>query len=92
MERKNKNEELHVETLEEQVKELREKIAHLLELCIPPAEVRNEIKRNLITAQVSLLKIFKTLLDYQISTLERLAGEEEKSKKQEKRVKKIKLE
>ncbi len=68
--------ELRSETLEEQVKELRQKIVPLLELCIPPEEVKEEIKKNLITAQVSLLKIFKTLLDYQIEVLERLASEQ----------------
>jgi hypothetical protein len=68
--------ELKPETLEEQVKELRQKILPLLELCIPSEEVRKEIKKNLITAQISLLKVFKTLLDYQIKVLERLASEE----------------
>jgi hypothetical protein len=88
--------ELKPETLEEQVKELKKKLLPLLELCIPPEEVREEIKKNLITAQVSLLKIFKTLLDYQIEVLERFAseGEENGERRSEtkKRVRKIKVE
>ncbi len=68
-----------------------------MELCIPPKEVLDEIKRDFITAQVSILKIFKTLLDYQIEVLERLAqgGQEptdEKGEKPKKGVKKIKVE
>jgi len=89
--------ELKPETLEEQVKELKGKLLPLIELCIPPEEVREEIKKNLITAQVSLLKIFKTLLDYQIQTLERLVssaettGGTDKEGSKPKKVKKIKV-
>jgi hypothetical protein len=85
--------ELKPETLEEQVAELKKKMLPLLELCIPPEEVREEIKKNLITAQVSLLKIFKTLLDYQIEVLERFAqgGGQTEEKSSKRKVKKIKV-
>jgi hypothetical protein len=79
-------------SLEEELSELRGKLGQLLELCIPPEEVRNEIKRNLITAQVSLLKVFKTLLDYHIETLEKLAEEPPKRKNEREKPKKIKVE
>ena len=83
---------LQQETLEEQVAEMKRKLAPLMELCIPPREVREEIKRNLLTAQVSLLKVFKTLLEYQIEALERLADGEDKTEKREKgSIKKIKV-
>jgi hypothetical protein len=88
-----KRKELKPESLEEQVAELKKKMLPLLELCIPPEEVREEIKRNLLTAQVSLLKVFKTLLDYQIEALERLADGKpaDATEKGKKEVKKIKV-
>jgi len=81
-------------SLEEQVRELKQKFLPLLELCIPPEEVRKEIKKNVVTAQISLLRAFKTLLDYEIEALERcIAGEvgEKKGSKGKKRVQKIKV-
>jgi hypothetical protein len=91
-----KKDELKPQTLEEEVEELKQKFGHILQLCIPPKEVMDEIKKDFLIAQVSILKIFKTLLDYQIETLERLAqGEtqkEEKENKSSKGVKKIKVE
>ena len=88
-----KKEELKPQTLEQEVQELREKFGNLLQLCIPPKEVVEEIKRDFLTAQVSILKIFKTLLDYQIETLEKLSqGEKQKKETHKKGVKKIKVE
>jgi t-SNARE complex subunit (syntaxin) len=89
-----KKEELKPQTLEEEVEELKQKFGHIIQLCIPPKEVLDEIKKDFITAQVSLLKIFKTLLDYQIETLEKLAqGETLKGEnKSSKGLKKIKVE
>jgi len=88
-----KKENLKPQTLEEEVEELKRRFGHILQLCIPPKEVLDEIKRDFITAQVSLLKIFKTLLDYQIETLEKLASEGEQKKESPKKgVKKIKVE
>ena len=90
-------EQLKPPSLEEEVQEIKRKLGSLLELCIPPKEVLDEIKRDFITAQVSMLKIFKTLLDYEIEVLERLAkgGKppvREKEEKPKKGVKKIKVE
>ncbi len=87
-----RKEELKPQTLEEEVEEIKRRFSHILSLCIPPKEVLNEVKRDFITAQVSILKIFKTLLDYQIETLQKLAEGEEKPKKEKKRVQKIKVE
>ncbi|HIC09517.1 MAG TPA: hypothetical protein EYO62_05655 [Aquificales bacterium] len=88
-----KREELKPQSLEEEVEELKKRFGHILQLCIPPKEVLDEIKKDFITAQVSILKIFKTLLDYQIETLEKLASEGDKENKEtKKRVKKIKVE
>ena len=88
-----KREELKPQSLEEEVEELKKRFGHILQLCIPPKEVLDEIKKDFITAQVSILKIFKTLLDYQIETLEKLAFEGDKENKEtKKRVKKIKVE
>jgi len=84
---------LKPQTLEEEVEEIKRRFSRLLSLCIPPKEVLEEVKRDFITAQVSILKAFKALLDYQIEVLERLAeGEGEKTKKEKKRVQKIKVE
>ncbi len=85
--------ELKPATLEEQMEETKERVEGLLRLCIPPKEVIDEIKRDFLTAQVSILKIFKTLLDYQIQTLERLAeGEGSTQKGKKSKVQKIKVE
>lgn len=89
-----KKEELKPQTLEQEVEEIKRKFAGILELCIPPKEVLDEVKKDFITAQVSILKIFKTLLDYQIETLEKLAQGEKKetSSGEKKKIKKIKVE
>ena len=58
------------------------------ELLLPPKEIRREVMRNLYTIELSFWKIFKTLVDYEVSKLE---GKIEKSEKKEK-VKKIEVE
>jgi len=55
---------------------------------LPPKEIRREVMRNLYTIELSFWKIFKTLVDYEVSKLE---GKIEKSEKKEK-VKKIEVE
>jgi hypothetical protein len=55
----------------------------LISVCVPPEKVREEIKRNFLMANISILRIFKTLLDYNIEVLEKLAGTEETSKNKE---------
>jgi len=59
-----KKEELKPESLEEEVRELRRSILNLFEL-------REEVLRHVYTAELSFLRIFKTLLDYQVESLER---------------------
>jgi len=88
-----KKEELKPQTLEEEVEELKHKFASIVNLCLPPKEVLDEVKKDLITAQISILKIFKTLLDYQIETLQKLAeGKPSQQPKKEKKIQKIKVE
>jgi len=83
-----KKEKLEQESLEEQVEELRRDVFKVFELMLPPKEIRREVMRNLYTIELSFWKIFKTLVDYEVSKLE---GKIEKSEKKEK-VKKIEVE
>uniref|UniRef100_A0A7C2ZIL3 Uncharacterized protein n=1 Tax=Hydrogenobacter sp. TaxID=2152829 RepID=A0A7C2ZIL3_9AQUI len=83
-----KKEKLEQESLEEQVEELRRDVFKVFELLLPPKEIRREVMRNLYTIELSFWKIFKTLVDYEVSKLE---GKIEKSEKKEK-VKKIEVE
>ena len=85
-----KKEKLKVESLEEEIKEMRREIHKLLELFLPPKEVRKEIVRNLYTIELSFLKIFKTLLDYKTQELEKKLEEKGETKKE--KVKKIQVE
>ncbi|RMH03007.1 MAG: hypothetical protein D6699_05370 [Aquificota bacterium] len=82
-------EKLKEESLEEQVEELRKEVLKVFELLLPPKEVRREILKNLYTAQLSLLKIVKTLVDYEVERLERRVSQQEKEKK---RVQKVEVE
>jgi len=83
-----KKEKLEQESLEEQVEELRRDVFKVFELLLPPKEIMREVMRNLYTIELSFWKIFKTLVDYEVSKLE---GKIEKSEKKEK-VKKIEVE
>ena len=76
-----KKEKLEQESLEEQVEELRRDVFKVFELLLPPKEIRREVMRNLYTIELSFWKIFKTLVDYEVSKLE---GKIEKSEKKEK--------
>ncbi|WP_029551489.1 hypothetical protein [Thermocrinis jamiesonii] len=80
-------EELKVESLEQEVKEMREEVRKIFELLLPPKEVRREIMKNLYTIELSVLKIFKTLLDYKTQELEKkIEGKEEVKKEKVKRI------
>ncbi|MFN3975701.1 MAG: hypothetical protein ACK4LT_01400 [Aquificaceae bacterium] len=83
-----KKEKLEQESLEEQVEELRRDAFKVLELLLPPKEVREEIMRNLYTMELAFWRIFKAIVDYEVSKLE---GKIEKGEKKEK-VKKIEVE
>lgn len=65
-----KKEKLEQESLEEQVEELRRDVFKVFELLLPPKEIRREVMRNLYTIELSFWKIFKTLVDYEVSKLE----------------------
>ncbi len=79
-----KEEKLHVESLEEEVQELKRELFRVFESFIPPREVRQEIIRNLYTIELSVLKIFKTLIDYQVKSLEKKVAPNERGKKAKK--------
>ncbi len=76
-----KKEELKEETLEEQVEELRRDMFKMLEVFLPPKEVRREVMKNLYMMELSFWKIIKTLVDYEVGRLEsRVEGREKKEK------------
>jgi len=83
-------EELKVESLEEEVEQMKKEVGKLLELFLPPKEVRREIMKDIYTIELSVLNIFKTLLDYKAKELERRLEERGEGKKE--RVKKIQVE
>jgi len=83
-------EELKVESLEEEVEQMKKEVGKLFDLFLPPKEVRREIMKNIYTIELSVLNIFKTLLDYKVKELERRLEEEGEGKKE--KVKKIQVE
>ncbi len=83
-------EELKVESLEEEVEQMKKEVGKLFDLFLPPKEVRSEIMKNIYTIELSVLNIFRTLLDYKVKELERRLEEREEGKKE--RVKKIQVE
>ncbi len=76
-----KEEALGVPSMEKELEELRREFFKVLEFCIPPKEVREEIMKNLYTIPLSVLKIMKTLLDYEIKVLEERIKETERKPK-----------
>jgi hypothetical protein len=83
-------EELKVESLEEEVEQMKKEVGKLFDLFLPPKEVRREIMKNIYTIELSVLNIFKTLLDYKVKELERRLEEKGEGKKE--KVKKIQVE
>jgi len=83
-------EELKVESLEEEVEQMKKEVYKMFELFLPPKEVRREIMKNIYTIELSVLNIFKTLLDYKVKELERRLEERGEGKKE--KVKKIQVE
>ena len=83
-------EELKVESLEKEVEQMKKEVGKLFDLFLPPKEVRREIMKNIYTIELSILNIFRTLLDYKVKELERRLKEREEGKKE--RVKKIQVE
>jgi hypothetical protein len=83
-------EELKVESLKEEVEQMKKEVGKLFELFLPPKEVRREIIKNIYTIELSVLNIFKTLLDYKLKELERRLEEKGEGKKE--KVKKIQVE
>ncbi len=69
------------EVLEEEIREIGRSFSKLLEVFLPPKEVREEVMRNIYTIELSLLRIFKTLIDYQVEKLEEKAEPKKKAKK-----------
>ncbi len=67
---KEKQEELKVESLEDQVKEMNKSLYYLIDKLLPPKEVREDVKKQIFTAQLSVLKAIKAIIDYKVSQLE----------------------
>ncbi len=76
-----KKEELKPESLEEEVRELRKSLLNLFEVLLPPKEIRDEVLKNIYTIELSFLRIFKTLLDYQVESLEKKVEKRERKRK-----------
>jgi len=85
-------EELKVESLEEEVEQMKKEVGKLFDLFLPPKEVRREIIKNIYTIELSVLNIFKTLLDYKAKELERKLEETGEGEGKKERVKKIQVE
>ena len=85
-------EELNVESLEEEVEQMKKEVGKLLEFFLPPKEVRREIMKNIYTIELSILNIFRTLLDYKVKELERRLEERGEGEGKKERVKKIQVE
>jgi len=85
-------EELKVGSLEEEVEQMKKEVGRLLELFLPPKEVRREIMKNIYTIELSILNIFRTLLDYKVKELERRLEERGEGEGKKERVKKIQVE
>ncbi len=83
MERKGEEtkEVLEVPSMEKELEELRREFFKFMEFCIPPKEVREEVLRNLYNIPLSLLKVARTLIDYEIKLLEERIKESEKKPK-----------
>jgi hypothetical protein len=79
-------EELKPESMQEEVEELRKSVFKLFEILLPPKEVRGEVMKNLYMAELSMLRILKTLLDYKVSQLESKAQGKEEKKERAKKV------
>ncbi len=76
-----KKEELKPESLEEEVRELRKSLLNLFEVLLPPKEIRDEVLKNIYTIELSFLRIFKTLRDYQVESLEKKVEKRERKRK-----------
>jgi hypothetical protein len=85
-------EELKVESLEEEVEHMKKEVGKLFDLFLPPKEVRREIIKNIYTIELSILNIFKTLLDYKVKELERRLEERREGEGKKEKVKKIQVE
>jgi hypothetical protein len=79
-------EELKPESMQEEVEELRKSVFKLFEILLPPKEVRREVMKNLYMAELSMLRVLKTLLDYKVSQLESKAQAKEEKKERAKKV------
>jgi hypothetical protein len=75
-----KKEELTSQTFEEEVKELRNSLSRLIELFLPPKEVREEVVKNIYNIELSFLRIMKALVDYKVQNLEEKASGQKKKK------------
>ena len=80
-----KQETLKASSLEKELQEIKREFYRILEFFIPPKEVVEEVRRNLYTIPLSVLRIMRTLIDYEIKLLEERIKETE-SKPKSKRI------
>jgi len=76
-----KEEELKVPSMEKELEEIKREFFKFMEFCVPPKEVRDEVMRNLYNIPLSVLKAFRTILDYEIKLLEERIKETERKPK-----------
>ncbi len=85
MKEKDRQEDLKVESLEDQVREINNSIFHMIDKLLPPKELREEVKKQIYTAQLSMLKAIKAIIDYKVSQLEnKVEGKPTKKEKTKK--------
>lgn len=80
-----KQETLNAPSLEKELQEIKREFYRILEFFIPPKEVVEEVRKNLYTIPLSVLRIMRTLIDYEIKLLEERIKETE-SKPKSKRI------
>lgn len=80
-----KQEALNAPSLEKELQEIKREFYRFLEFFIPPKEVVEEVRKNLYTIPLSVLRIMRTLIDYEIKLLEERIKETE-SKPKSKRI------
>jgi len=76
-----KEEELKIPSMEKELEEIKREFFKFMEFCVPPKEVRDEVMRNLYNIPLSVLKAFRTILDYEIKLLEERIKETERKPK-----------
>ncbi len=70
-----------------ELRQIMEHLDNIVELLLPPKEIRNEFRNNLKEAEINLLKAVKVIIDYKIEELSK-----SKSGNKRQRAQRIKVE